>query len=472
MAKNKPNYKKKKVLVIGDIMLDVYLRGESTKIAQEGPIPIIKETSNNYMLGGAGFVAINCKNLNFDVTICSLLGYDTESNKILKLLKLNKIKSKIYRDKNFITTTKKRVLSNNTYTARIDRENSNYEFQNFDKLIEFLKKNIHSFDTIIVSDYAKGFVVKPNLIIKLANKYKVPILIDPKGLDFLKYKNSTSITPNLHEFEAIVGKIRNNKDLINKGIDLKKKLVLNFLVVTMAEKGVMIIDDKNHHHFYQNQIREVRNIIGAGDVFISALACSLNIYRNIQFAARFANDLAGKSVEIEGNNAVKNIEITKSLIESLNEFNQIQNYYDEILKIKNLDKKIVFTNGCFDILHKGHISLFKFAKKQGDFLIVALNKDESIKKIKGPDRPINDYNDRLEILKSIKYIDLVIGFDETSPIKLIKKIKPNILIKGGDYKIDDIVGKNIVEKNGGKVMICPLQKNKSSTKIINRIKKK
>ena len=298
MPKNKPNNKKKKALVIGDIMLDIYLSGEVTRIAQEWPIPIIKETSNKYILGGAGFVALNCKNMNFDVTICSLVGYDHESNKIIELLTSKKIKSKIFRELSYTTTTKKRVSANNTYTARIDRESSAFNFRNFNKVIEYLEKKIHAFDTIIISDYAKGFIVRPDLIIKLANKYKIPILIDPKGLDFQKYKYSTTITPNLSEFESVVGNIKNKSDLIKKGLSLKKKLVLKFLVVTMAEKGAMVIDENNKIYFFQNQVREVRNIVGAGDVFISSLACSISLYNNVIFAARYANDLAGKSVEI------------------------------------------------------------------------------------------------------------------------------------------------------------------------------
>ena len=445
---------KKKITVIGDVMIDWYLHGESSRISPEAPVPVVNFKESKFQLGGAANVANNLKHLEIEPFLIGAVGKDHFGLLLKEHLKAEKIKFNLLSEKSFQTICKQRLMSSNQQLARIDYEQYFHASKLTNTFNTFIK-NIAKTDLIIVSDYGKGTVFNARKLIQSARKLKKKILIDPKGKDFKKYKGANLITPNKAEFENIMGKVGSKRDLVNKAKKMLEHLNLESLIVTLGSEGMYVLTKSNKKiigDFINAYPQEVFDVSGAGDTTISALGAALSEGNDIFSAAEFANLAASISVSKLGTSTVSKDEVA-SLEASKG----------------NKEQVIVFTNGCFDIIHSGHLDLLKEARSYGDKLIVGLNSDKSISKLKGPERPIIDQSERKKILSALKFVDEVIIFNEENPLKLIKKLKPSILVKGADYTKEQVIGGEFVESYGGEIKLVKLTKGKSSSKIINKL---
>ena len=444
---------KKKITVIGDVMIDWYLHGESSRISPEAPVPVVNFKESKFQLGGAANVANNLKHLEIEPFLIGVVGKDHFGSLLKEHLKIEKIKFNLLSEKSFQTICKQRLMSSNQQLARIDYE-QHFHTSKLSNILNTFTKNIAKTDLIIVSDYGKGTVSNARKLIQSARKLKKKILIDPKGKDFTKYKGANLITPNKSEFENIMGKVGSKKDLENKAKKMLEHLDLESLIVTLGSEGMYVLTKSNKKilgKFINAYPQEVFDVSGAGDTTISALGAALSEANDIFSAAEFANLAASISVSKLGTSTVSKDEVTNLEASKSNE-----------------KQVIVFTNGCFDIIHSGHLDLLKEAKSYGDKLIVGLNSDKSVSKLKGPERPIIGQSERKKILSALKFVDEVIIFNEENPLKLIKKLKPSILVKGADYTKEQVVGGAFVESYGGEIKLVKLTKGKSSSKIINK----
>ena len=445
---------KKKITVIGDVMIDWYLHGESSRISPEAPVPVVKFKESKFQLGGAANVANNLKHLEIEPFLIGATGNDHFGSLLKEHLKAEKIKFNLTSEKSFQTICKQRLMSSNQQLARIDYE-QHFHGSKLTKIFNTFIKNIAKTDLIIVSDYGKGTIFNARKLIQSAKKLKKKILIDPKGKDFTKYKGANLITPNKSEFENIMGKVGSKRNLANKAKKMLEHLNLESLIVTLGSEGMYVLKKSNKKiigDFINAYPQEVFDVSGAGDTTISALGAALSEGNDIFSAAEFANLAASISVSKLGTSTVSIEEVT-SLETSKG----------------NKEQVIVFTNGCFDIIHSGHLDLLKEARSYGDKLIVGLNSDKSISKLKGPERPIIGQSERKKILLALKYVDEVIIFNEENPLKLIKKLKPSILVKGADYTKEQVIGGEFVESYGGQIKLVKLAKGKSTSNIINKI---
>ena len=445
---------KKKITVIGDVMIDWYLHGESSRISPEAPVPVVKFKESKFQLGGAANVANNLKHLEIEPFLIGATGNDHFGSLLKEQLKAEKIKFNLLSEKSFQTICKQRLMSSNQQLARIDYE-QHFHGSKLTKIFNTFIKNIAKTDLIIVSDYGKGTIFNARKLIQSAKKLKKKILIDPKGKDFTKYKGANLITPNKSEFENIMGKVGSKRDLANKAKKMLEHLNLESLIVTLGSEGMYVLKKSNKKiigDFINAYPQEVFDVSGAGDTTISALGAALSEGNDIFSAAEFANLAASISVSKLGTSTVSIDEVTN--LESSK---------------GNKEQVIVFTNGCFDIIHSGHLDLLKEARSYGDKLIVGLNSDKSISKLKGPERPIIVQSERKKILLALKYVDEVIIFNEENPLKLIKKLKPSILVKGADYTKEQVIGGEFVESYGGQIKLVKLAKGKSTSNIINKI---
>ncbi|OQM34164.1 bifunctional D-glycero-beta-D-manno-heptose-7-phosphate kinase/D-glycero-beta-D-manno-heptose 1-phosphate adenylyltransferase HldE [bacterium endosymbiont of Pedicinus badii] len=465
------NFKKSSVLIIGDIILDEYIYGKITKFSTESCNPILKIKDTKFFPGGAANVAMNAACLGSKVYLLGIVGTDKESEILKKKLGKKKVFCEFLFSERYPTIKKTKIFSEKHTIVRIDREKQFLKFKK-DFFIKKIQKIISKVNVIIVSDYQKGTVQQVQDIIKIANKKKVFIFIDPKGKNFDKYKNCTLLKPNLQEFQEIVGKCKNKNTIIKKAKKMISKLNLSNLLITCSEKGMIFLQKNGSTLYLPSITKKVVDTNGAGDTVISVLAVSISSGKNFQESIQLANIASGIAVQKFGTSYIKKEEIETFLIKKKKHLKIIRK--KEIKKIiqieKKKGKKIVMTNGVFDIIHAGHIKYLKQAKSLGDRLIVAVNSDKSTKVIKGSKRPINSLCRRMQVLSELRMIDWIVSFQEDCPKKIISLIKPDVLVKGGDYKNKEIIGKKEVLKNGGEVIILDLEKNISTTKIINLYK--
>ena len=461
--------KSAKVLVVGDIILDEYIYGETSRISPEAPVPIVKVSNTEERPGGAANVALNVSSLGMSVDLLGITGIDKASEQLENILTKKNVKCHFLQNDAFSTVTKKRVVSQHQQLIRLDYEKT--EFSNTNSLFDRYIKLLEGADIVILSDYAKGSLIDVDKLIKSANKKNIPILLDPKSLDFTPYENVDILTPNEKEFEAIVGKFYTDDELVNKGKALCKELKIKALLVTRGNKGMVLIKDNGTSFHHDAVSHEVFDVTGAGDTVIAVLAASLASNVPIEIATSFANTAAGLVVEKFGTASVTANEINKNI--NNNEKLSTVFHRDDAIKIiqniKNQKKKIIMTNGCFDIIHTGHVKYLAKAKSLGDFLVVAINDDDSVKRLKGNKRPINKLENRAIVLNGLASVNLVVEFDEDTPEKLIQLLKPDVLVKGGDYKEEEIAGAKFIKKFGGEVAILPYEKGHSTSKIIKKI---
>ncbi|MBT0820801.1 D-glycero-beta-D-manno-heptose-7-phosphate kinase [Campylobacter lari] len=446
--------KNPKILVVGDFMVDHYIWCDCTRISPEAPVMVMKSQKEDKRLGGAGNVYANLKSLGAEVFALGLVG-DDESGRFLK----ENLNAKLLVEKDRKTPLKSRVLSHSQQVLRLDDEND-FDTKLEDEVIKEYKKIAKDYDAIILSDYAKGTLTSKvtKVLIEHANTLNLPILVDPKGSDFSKYQNATLLTPNKKEATLALGveKIDNLEKALKK---LKDDLNLTYSIITLSEEGIALFDEKLH--IIPAKALEVYDVTGAGDSVIAMLAYALALKVDIAKACELANDAAAVVVAKVGSVSVS-LEEIKNLKKA--SFEDKIKSKEELVKLIQ-GQKVVFTNGCFDIMHYGHIKYLEKAKKLGDILVVGLNSDESVKRLKGNSRPINLEFQRACMLASMYFVDYVVIFDEDTPYELIEFLKPDVLVKGADYKGKEVVGSNLVKK----VELIGFEDGFSTTNIINRI---
>jgi D-beta-D-heptose 7-phosphate kinase / D-beta-D-heptose 1-phosphate adenosyltransferase len=465
--------KNPKILVIGDLMIDHYLWGKCERISPEAPVQIVNIDKESSVLGGAGNVINNLRALGSKVDVLSVIGDDLVANELKILLKDIEVQSNmLIIEKNRKTSKKSRLIASQQQVLRYDNESiENISNISEEEIINKLKTNILNYNVIILSDYGKGVLTRKltQEIISISNENKIKVFVDPKGKDYSKYKGAYTLTPNKKEaIEATSITIKDNKTLEEAIKKLKEECNLKVSLITLSESGIAIFDD--NLRIKPTVAREVYDVTGAGDTVIASIAFAIANDMKIDDAIQFANLAAGVVVGKIGS-ATATLDEIYEYESSLNKSNSSSHIksFEEIetlaKKLHAKGKKIVFTNGCFDILHAGHVKYLEEAKSYGDILILGLNADSSVKKLKGPTRPINNQEDRAYILASLESVDYVVIFEEETPYELIKSVQPHILVKGGDYEGKNVVGQDIAQE----LRLVQFVDGKSTTKIIQRI---
>jgi D-beta-D-heptose 7-phosphate kinase/D-beta-D-heptose 1-phosphate adenosyltransferase len=470
LPKQLPDFGLGNVLVIGDVMLDRYWFGDTSRISPEAPIPIVRVKNTDDRPGGAGNVALNIAALGSEVTLLGVTGRDEAAHKLAQQLTAAAVRHDLCMFDDQSTIIKLRVISRHQQLLRIDFEEQPTHFDQT-VLIERFKAHLAQTKLVVLSDYLKGTLSNPQAFIQLARAAKVPVMVDPKGNDFSIYRQADILTPNMKEFETIVGACKSEQDILQKGRDLISRYELGALLITRGEDGMTLIERDQTMHL-PAYAREVFDVTGAGDTVIGVLAAAFASGLSLNSSAALANVGASLVVSKLGAAAVSAPELQVALTGKTTFNTGIVNdeqLMQAVREVRAKGKKVVFANGCFDILHAGHVTYLQMAKQVGDYLIVAVNTDESIKRLKGPDRPINHLDHRMTVLAGLGMVDWVVPFHDETPERLLRLLKPDFLVKGGDYKLDQVVGADLVRAYGGEVRIMNHNIKTSSTDLLHRM---
>lgn len=468
-----PEFDLVNVMVVGDVMLDRYWHGPTNRISPEAPVPVIKVEQIEERPGGAANVALNIAALGAKATLIGLVGDDEPANALRKGMESVHVKTDFVTLKDAPTITKLRVLSRNQQLLRLDFEDAFHEVDSapmLEKIQVGLSENVQ---VVIFSDYNKGSLADIQKMIQLAKKSGAKVLIDPKGSDFEKYRGATLLTPNLSEFETIVGKCNTDQELFDRGLSLVKQFDLGAILITRSENGMTLIREGVEPFHLATKAKEVFDVTGAGDTVIALLGASLAGGSSFEDACVLANTGAGVVVGKIGTSTVNTIELANAVFSQQEIGFGVLNEEQLKLAVKlaqHRGEKVVMTNGCFDILHAGHVSYLNTAREQGDRLILAVNSDASVRGLKGKGRPVNPVDRRMAVLAGLGAVDWVIEFTEDTPQRLIANILPDMLVKGGDYKVEDIAGGIEVIENGGEVRVLQFEEGCSTSEIIKTIR--
>lgn len=467
-----PDFSKAHVLVIGDIMLDRYWHGDTSRISPEAPVPVVRVCDAEERPGGAANVALNIVALGASVTLLGVTGNDEPADTLQQRLEDAGVECHFLRLHGQPTITKLRVLSRHQQLIRLDFEDGFAEYNPEDLLLQF-RTYLADVDVVLLSDYGKGTLRGAAALIENARSAGKPVLVDPKGMDFDRYHGATMITPNLSEFEGVVGHCSDDIDLAERGEALCRRLALDSLLVTRSDKGMSLLRPANIPVHIPTQAREVYDVTGAGDTVIATLAASMAAGQGAEQAMAIANLAAGIVVGKLGTATATVAELRRSLYSqqsgsrgSMDEDSLLQAIEDAHAH----GERIVMTNGCFDILHAGHVGYLEAARKLGDRLIIAVNDDDSVRRLKGEERPINPLEQRMTVLAGLGCVDWVVPFSEDTPERLICKLLPDLLVKGGDYRPEDIAGGKCVQDNGGEVIVLDYEEGVSTTRIVEAIR--
>jgi len=465
-----PDFSKVRILVVGDLMLDRYWYGDTARISPEAPVPVVKVQDVKERPGGAGNVALNLAALGARVSLLAITGDDAAADTLHEMLRVSDVECYLQRIAGFPTITKLRVMSQHQQLIRLDFERD-FHLEVNQNLLKKFKVHVKNFDAVILSDYGKGALIHSQTLIKIASASKIPVFVDPKQKDFSFYSGAAFVTPNFKEFQAAAGECKTEKDVAMKAQHLLKTCNLDTLLITRGAQGmVLCCRDKKPQHFTTCG-QEVFDVTGAGDTVIAALAAAITSGLDLVEAVQLANIAAGIAVSKLGSASISAKELNRATT-----LNHLSNIMDEeqlqlaVEVARTKGEKIVFTNGCFDILHAGHVHYLEQAKKLGNRLVVAVNDDASVKRLKGDDRPINEIAKRMAVLAGLNSVDWVISFSEDTPEELINKLLPDVLVKGGDWRPKEIVGSKAVLKNGGEVKSLSFVDGCSTTAVIDQIK--
>lgn len=469
---------KKNILVVGDIMLDVYYAGDVERISPEAPVPVFKKKSERYVLGGAANVCANLIAAGQNVALLAVAGNDRGGRALKGLLCEKGIDDTLVVYGVKPTTVKTRFLAaGNQQVLRLDVEDTTpLDQENTRKLLTKLEGRVASFDIVVISDYMKGLLDKDfcQAVIGMARNAGIEVFVDVKDSDASKYRGATLVKPNLNELKLLTSM---PVDTYGEILAASKALLgvcnSDYVLSTLGSKGMLLVPKEGREIHIPAAGKEVFDVTGAGDTAISYLAaCHANGY-SIADSMKLANAASGVQVSKVGTSSVYPEEVQAAIdgVSGISIDEKLLSGIDQLSLVRsgNMGKTIVFANGCFDILHVGHVRYLRQAASLGDLLIVGVNSDSSVRKIKGSSRPINSVNDRVQMLAAFDFIDYVVVFDEETPYEVIKAVQPDVLVKGGDYSIDQIVGRDVVEARGGSVKVIPFVEGKSSTAIIDKI---
>jgi len=466
-----PDFSGASVVVAGDVMLDRYLFGGTERISPEAPVPVVRVRETDDRAGGAANVAVNLASLGVDTTLLGVTGKDEEAAALKTVLEQQQITCRFEAIKNWPTTTKTRVQSRGQQLIRLDREEQG--LSGSDALPGLLQKAMKSASAVVLSDYGKGALGKVSAMIDQCRKANIPVLVDPKGSDFDKYRGATVLTPNQSEFESVMGVCESDDELVARARTMIADLDLGALLVTRSEKGMLLVEASDEPVFLSTRAREVFDVTGAGDTVIAVLAGALASGESLAAAAALSNFAAGLVVRKIGVASVSPSEIRAALHQRGQGGRGLVSEVDLAAMVgeaKLQNESIVMTNGCFDFLHAGHVAYLEEAKSLGDRLIVAVNDDESVRRLKGDGRPVNALQDRMAVLAGLAAVDWVVPFSEDTPARLIQMMLPDVLVKGGDYRPDEIAGAKDVLKNGGEVRVLAFREGHSSSNIIDKLR--
>lgn len=468
-----PDFSQAAVLVVGDLMLDRNWQGDTSRVSPEAPVPVVHVKDIEDRPGGAGNVALNIAGLNSTVTVLGYTGEDAAARALKEQLEQAKVTCQFEHLTDQPTITKLRVLSRHQQLIRLDFEESFHDLP-VEQLQQGYEQALPLHDVVVLSDYGKGTLASVQQLIATARAAGKKVLVDPKGTDFTKYRGATLITPNWSEFQAVVGECKNDEEMVSRGSALLEELHLEALLVTRGEKGMTLLQPDQDPIHLPTQAQEVFDVTGAGDTVISTLAACLAAGSSLPDATVLANQAAGLVVAKLGTATVTQNELKASLhtLEDMPRgFVSAEDLSLAIAKARINGEKIVLTNGCFDILHPGHVRYLQQAKALGDRLIILVNDDASVSRLKGPERPINRLEVRAEMLSALACVDWVCAFSEDSPREHICRILPDILVKGGDYKsIEDIEGFDCVAQAGGATYVLDYVEGCSTTNLIKNIR--
>lgn len=468
---NLPDFSKTRVLIVGDLMLDRYWKGSTARISPEAPVPVVKVGDSEDRPGGAANVALNAASLGANVTLMGLCGDDASATLLTEKLQAAEVQCHFVCLQGLDTITKLRVMSRNQQLIRLDFEQ---DFSTIDKT-ELLAKYLNALqdtDIVVLSDYAKGCLSESLTMIKAARERRIPVIVDPKGNDFTKYQGATLITPNMSEFETITSPFVSEDQLEHDADQLLDGLSLDAILLTRSEQGMSLFTHQKHAVHLPAKAREVYDVTGAGDTVVSTLAVSLAGEQSLEDACVLANIAASIVVGKLGTSSVSPTEMAVALRGTHHLDGGVvsqQQLHHVVADAKRRGERVVMTNGCFDILHAGHVSYLNQAATLGDRLIVAVNTDDSVRALKGEGRPINSTERRMAVLAGLAAVDWVVPFSEDTPQALIAKTLPDVLVKGGDYSIEQIAGGHDVLANGGDVKVLVFEEGVSTTAIIRQI---
>jgi D-beta-D-heptose 7-phosphate kinase / D-beta-D-heptose 1-phosphate adenosyltransferase len=467
-----PPFHLAKLLVIGDVMLDRYWHGAASRISPEAPVPVVQVGNQEDRPGGAGNVALNIAALGSAATLIGVVGKDDNAQDLESRLTAAGVYCEFLKSEDKPTITKLRVISQHQQLIRLDFEEK-FDEKDVADLQSLATSLLPSAQVLVLSDYAKGALQDVAALIELARKQNIPIIVDPKGTDFGKYRGATLLTPNLSEFEAVVGPCANEEELVSKGLALMSELELQAILITRGEHGMTLLRPNSEELHLPARAREVFDVTGAGDTVISVLASALAAGDSLADATGIANLAAGLVVGKLGTAAISGPELRRAILDEQDSGMGVMTAEQLSIAVhdaKAHGEKIVFTNGCFDIIHAGHVGYLSEAKKLGDRLVVAINADSSVTRLKGPGRPINPVERRMAVLDGLEAVDWVVSFEEDTPEELLRSLQPDILVKGGDYSLEQVVGGEYVLSYGGEVKALEFLDDCSTSAIVEKMK--
>ena len=467
-----PQFQHARLLVIGDVMLDRYWHGEASRVSPEAPVPVVKVGNREDRPGGAGNVALNMAALGSAVRLVGIVGNDETGLELLSRLNAAGVYCDFLQSADKPTITKLRVIGQHQQLIRLDFEQE-FEAADIIGLQDKVKSLIGDSQVMVLSDYGKGALQETANLIELGRSKDIPIIVDPKGTDFAKYRGATLITPNLSEFEAVVGYSNNEEEFVNKGLRLVKDLNLEAILISRGEHGMTLIRPDSPELHLPARAQEVFDVTGAGDTVISVLAAAMAAGDGLADSTALANLAAGLVVGKLGTAAISGPELRRAVLVELDSGRGVMTAEQLQIAVQDAkahDEKIVFTNGCFDIVHAGHVGYLAKAKQLGDRLIVAINDDESAHRLKGPGRPINPVERRMAVLAGLEAVDWVVSFSEDTPESLLEFLQPEVLVKGGDYTMDEVVGGDYVNSYGGEVRVLEFLDDCSTSAIMEKMK--
>ena len=464
-----PEFTQARIIVIGDIMLDRYWSGQAARISPEAPVPVVRVKTIEDRVGGAANVALNIAKLGGNVTLLGVVGDDGEGQILKRLLEAEGVDCDFVVEQSIKSICKLRVMAQHQQLIRIDFEEAVLKFEKAE-LLARLVKHLPEHETVVFSDYGKGTLVNVSEYILEAKQLGLKVLVDPKGVDYQRYAQADLITPNLSELQAVVGAYENEADLLEKGRALLKQYQIPTLLLTRGEAGMTLVQD-NQVHSLPAQAKDVFDVTGAGDTVIAVMALCVALEMELQDAMYLANLAGGIVVGKLGTSTVSMQELTRAMhgdrdsrygIVSEDELAQL------MVGAKAHDERVIMTNGCFDLLHAGHVTYLQQAKALGARLVVAVNSDASVRQLKGETRPINGLQERMTVLAALACVDWVVSFEEETPERLYCRLLPDVIVKGGDYTEEQVAGGDCVIKAGGEVKILQFVDGQSTTAMIKK----
>lgn len=470
-------FRELRIVVVGDVMLDEYFLGSVERASPEAPVPVVKMGAESRGLGGAANVASVAAALGSEVRLLGLVGDDAAGDRFLDECKVAGIDAdNVVKVADRPTTRKLRILAQHQQVVRLDWEDTRPVDESVGEALVEQLRNSEPADAIVISDYSKGFLSPAVLegVIAVGRQWGVPVLVDPKSSDLSRYKGATVLKPNVHELEAVIGRrLKENleADLTEVSHSLLETADVDTLIVTLGEKGMGVFSRQAEPFFVPTSVREVFDVSGAGDTVIAALALSLAAGASFHDAVHVANEAAGIAVGKSGVAVVEPRELAARFAPGgADKILSREELVHRVAWWRMQDQKVVLTNGCFDLLHVGHVHLLREASKQGDVLIVAINSDDSVRRLKGGNRPLIAADERAALLAALNSVDSVVVFDEDTPRELLEEVRPDVLVKGGDYREDEVVGRRMIADWGGSVVLIPLVPERSTSGLVERIR--